>query len=139
MVAMVYIWCTQNGNASNIFRLSRKHKNVRSITKIVNKKNGLIIDIRSDSKSTLEQLQGISKMRHIILHRICKAIKSSEHPGIINYEINMVGSFLVYCCCLVLERDREFLYYCIHPCALSIASNEYGDDCISSEAWLGVI
>ena len=71
------------------FALADNSKNVRSITKIVNKKKGLIIDIRSDSKSTLEQLQGISKMRDIILHRIYKAIKKllveTTYPIVFNY------------------------------------------------------
>ena len=35
----------------------------------------LIIDIRSDSKSTVEQLQGLSEIRDKMLHGICRAIK----------------------------------------------------------------
>ena len=88
------------------FALADNSKNVRSITKIVNKKKGLIIDIRSDSKSTVEQLQGISKIRDIILHRICKAIKKllveTAYPIVFNYvkrTRNIAG--------LLLERMRR--------------------------------
>jgi hypothetical protein len=35
----------------------------------------LIIDIRSDSKSTIEQLHGLSEIRNIMLQRIYRAIK----------------------------------------------------------------
>ena len=35
----------------------------------------LTIDIRSDSKSTVEQLHGMSEIRNIMLQRICSAIK----------------------------------------------------------------
>lgn len=35
----------------------------------------IVIDIRSDSKSTIELLQGTSEVRDILLYRICAAIK----------------------------------------------------------------
>ena len=35
----------------------------------------LIVRIRNDSKSTVDQLQGISEIRDTVLQRICTAIK----------------------------------------------------------------
>jgi hypothetical protein len=51
--------------------------NQRQIRRIANsqKKKQFIVNIRSDSKTSVEQLQGVSEIRDIILHRICMAIR----------------------------------------------------------------
>jgi hypothetical protein len=45
----------------------------RSMSTTINE--NFVIDIRSDSKSTIGQLQGTSEVRDVLLHRICGAIK----------------------------------------------------------------
>jgi hypothetical protein len=51
--------------------------NQRQIDRIANnqKKKQLIVNIRSDSKTCIEQLQGISEVRDVMLQRICLAIR----------------------------------------------------------------
>jgi len=51
--------------------------NQRQISKLANnqRRKQLVVNIRSDSKTCIEQLQGISKVRDVILQRICAAIK----------------------------------------------------------------
>jgi len=39
------------------------------------KKKQIVLNIRSDSKTCIEQLQGVSKVRDAMLQRICSAIK----------------------------------------------------------------
>ncbi|HKZ61387.1 MAG TPA: hypothetical protein VJZ68_03080, partial [Nitrososphaera sp.] len=39
------------------------------------KKKQIVVNIRSDSKTCIEQLQGVSKVRDAMLQRICSAIK----------------------------------------------------------------
>ena len=45
----------------------------------------LIIDIRSDSKSTVEQLHGLSEIRSVMLQRIYAAIKRALHETTFPY------------------------------------------------------
>ena len=58
------------------FALVDNRPHFRRVSKRLGKKpqQQLIINIKSDSKSTVEQLQGISKVRDTILHRIFQAI-----------------------------------------------------------------
>jgi hypothetical protein len=46
-----------------------------------------IIDIRSDSKSTVEQLHGLSEIRNVMLQRIYTAIKRALHETTFPYAI----------------------------------------------------
>jgi 3-phosphoglycerate kinase len=52
-------------------------ENQRQISMIANRqgKKQLVVNIRSDSKTSIEQLQGISEVRDAVLQRICAAIK----------------------------------------------------------------
>ena len=52
-------------------------KNQHQISRIAKsqKKTQLVVNIRSDSKTSIEQLQGISQIRDAILQRICSTIK----------------------------------------------------------------
>ncbi|HEX2557436.1 MAG TPA: hypothetical protein VHK86_03865 [Nitrososphaera sp.] len=52
--------------------------NQRQISRIANnqKKKQLVVNIRSDSKTSVEQLQGISEVRDAMLQRICMAIRN---------------------------------------------------------------
>ena len=70
------------------FALVDNRLHFRRVSKRFGKKlqQQLIIDIRSDSKSTVEQLQGISKIRDTILHRIFQAI-TKLLPGVTHYSI----------------------------------------------------
>ena len=56
------------------FALADNH---RQISRIANsqRKNELVVNIRSDSKTSVEQLQGMSEVRDAMLQRICAAIK----------------------------------------------------------------
>ena len=58
------------------FALVDNRLHFRRVSKRSEKKlqQQLIIDIRSDSKSTVEQLQGMSEIRDTMLRRICRAI-----------------------------------------------------------------
>jgi len=47
----------------------------------------LIIDIRSDSKSTVEQLHGLSEIRNVMLQRIYRAIKRALNEITFPYTI----------------------------------------------------
>jgi len=51
--------------------------NQRRISRIASyqRKKQLVVNIRSDSKTSIEQLQGISKIRDSMLQRICAAIR----------------------------------------------------------------
>jgi len=52
-------------------------KNLRQISMLARcqKKNQIVVNIRSDSKTCIEQLQGISKIRDAVLQRICASIR----------------------------------------------------------------
>jgi len=52
-------------------------KNQRQISMLASsqKRKQVVVNIRSDSKTCIEQLQGISKVRDTVLQRICSAIK----------------------------------------------------------------
>lgn len=52
--------------------------NLFNISRIANiqKKKQLVINIRSDSKTTVDQLKGTSEVRDAVLQRICIAIKN---------------------------------------------------------------
>ncbi|HEX7031602.1 MAG TPA: hypothetical protein VF172_01245 [Nitrososphaera sp.] len=50
-------------------------KNLRQISILANKKKQIVVNIRSDSKTCIEQLQGISKIRDAVLQRICTSIR----------------------------------------------------------------
>lgn len=52
-------------------------KNQRQISMLASyqKKKQIIVNIRSDSKTCIEQLQGISKVRDAVLQRICASIR----------------------------------------------------------------
>lgn len=52
--------------------------NQRNIMKIANgqRKKRVVINIRSDSKTSVEQLQGISEVRDGLIRRICLAIRN---------------------------------------------------------------
>ncbi|MFL6356428.1 MAG: hypothetical protein ACJ71C_07720 [Nitrososphaeraceae archaeon] len=52
----------------------------------------LIIDIRSDSKSTIEQLHGLSEIRNIMLQRIYRAIKKLLNE--ITFSCNILFNYL---------------------------------------------
>lgn len=51
--------------------------NERQIGMLVNnqKKKQIVVNIRSDSKTCIEQLQGVSKIRDAVLQRICMSIR----------------------------------------------------------------
>ncbi len=49
--------------------------NQRQLSRIAKSQRQLVVNIRSDSKTSIEQLQGISQVRDTILQRICFAIK----------------------------------------------------------------
>ena len=68
----------------------------------------LIIDVRSDSKSTVEQLQGISKIRDTMLHRICRAI-TKLLAGVTHYTIlfNHLGRIRNIAGLLLEQRRRK--------------------------------
>ena len=52
-------------------------KNQRQISMLASghKKKEIVVNIRSDSKTCVEQLQGISKVRDAVLQRICTSIR----------------------------------------------------------------
>jgi hypothetical protein len=52
-------------------------KNWRQINRLASgqKKKEIIVNIRSDSKTCIEQLQGVSKVRDAVLQRICASIR----------------------------------------------------------------
>jgi hypothetical protein len=52
-------------------------KNQRQISMLAStqKKKQIVVNIRSDSKTCIEQLQGISKVRDAVLQRICTSIR----------------------------------------------------------------
>lgn len=52
-------------------------KNQRQISMLAStqKKKQIVVNIRSDSKTCIEQLQGISKVRDVVLQRICTSIR----------------------------------------------------------------
>jgi hypothetical protein len=52
-------------------------KNRRQISMLANsnKSKQVVVNIRSDSKTCIEQLQGISKIRDAVLQRICASIR----------------------------------------------------------------
>jgi hypothetical protein len=52
-------------------------KNVRQISMLASsqKKKQIVVNIRSDSKTCIEQLQGVSKVRDAVLQRICASIR----------------------------------------------------------------
>jgi hypothetical protein len=58
------------------FALVDNRLHFRRVSKRLEKKRQqqLIMDVRSDSKSTVEQLQGMSEIRDTMLRRICRAI-----------------------------------------------------------------
>ena len=58
------------------FALVDNRLHFKRVSKRLGKKRQqqLIIDVRSDSKSTVEQLQGMSEIRDTMLRRICRAI-----------------------------------------------------------------
>jgi hypothetical protein len=64
--------------------------NQQQIIKIVSSqsKNHLIVNIRSDSKTTIEQLQGISEIRDKALQKIFMAIKKLAEKMMIYMTIN---------------------------------------------------
>jgi hypothetical protein len=41
----------------------------------INRKKRIVVNIRSDSKTCIEQLQGVSKVRDAVLRRICESIR----------------------------------------------------------------
>ena len=51
--------------------------NQRQISMLANshKKKQIVVNIRSDSKTCIEQLQGMSKVRDVVLQRICTSIR----------------------------------------------------------------
>jgi hypothetical protein len=49
--------------------------NQRQIETLASKKRRVIVNIRSDSKTCIEQLQGLSKLRDAVLQRICLSIR----------------------------------------------------------------
>jgi hypothetical protein len=58
------------------FALADNYNHFKKIgSKSIKKGRRLIVRIRNDSKSTVDQLQGISEIRDTVLQRICTAIK----------------------------------------------------------------
>jgi hypothetical protein len=52
-------------------------KNLRQISVLASshRKKQIVVNIRSDSKTCIEQLQGVSKVRDAVLQRICASIR----------------------------------------------------------------
>jgi 3-phosphoglycerate kinase len=59
------------------------------------KNKQLVINLRSDSKTSIEQLQGVSKIRDALIQRICNAIKKL---------LEKTGSIIIFS---HLERTRN--------------------------------
>src|ERR1051326_604783 len=65
------------------FALVDNRLHFKRVSKRLGKKRQqqLIIDVRSDSKSTVEQLQGMSEIRDTMLRRICRAITKLDRKS----------------------------------------------------------
>lgn len=56
------------------FALAENQRQLSMLAKSLKKKQ-IVVNIRSDSKTCIEQLQGISKVRDAVLQRICTSIR----------------------------------------------------------------
>ena len=56
------------------FALADNQREIRLLTS-GQKKKKIVVNIRSDSKTCIEQLQGVSKIRDAVLQRICASIR----------------------------------------------------------------
>jgi hypothetical protein len=56
------------------FALADNLRNIRMVAEGRRKKR-IVVNIRSDSKTSVEQLQGISEVRDSVMQRICRSIR----------------------------------------------------------------
>ena len=57
------------------FALVDNHRQINRLARYQKKKQ-IVVDIRSDSKTCIEQLQGMSKVRDAVMQRICSMIRN---------------------------------------------------------------
>jgi hypothetical protein len=98
--------------------------NVRHIRRIAEeqRKKTLVISVRSDSKTSVEQLQGVSEVRDSLLRRICTAIRNllgrMGHRIVFNHlerARNIAGLLLEQRRRKEEERRISHLYEKTHP------------------------